>query len=179
MLKVTAALLFFLDWLLITYREKRELKRAATLPVTFTAEEIVSSIISLDRLSVFGGASGGAAGGGAGAWGPETIAETDEETSAAGQSVASRSAAAGINCSTGGPGDSDYNSAIEEEEEEEEEEDSSSDLPVITDATPLNSTATETFPLEAIGGTNSPVVVVTRQPPARHRRHHSQSHFNV
>ncbi|KAH9399317.1 Striatin-interacting protein 2 [Tyrophagus putrescentiae] len=175
MLKVTATLLFFLDWLLITYREKRELKRAATLPVTFTPEEIVSSIISLDRLSFFGGALGGAAG----AWGPETIAETDEETNAAGQSVASRSAAAGINCSTGGPGDSDYNSAIEEEEEEEEEEeDSSSDLPVITDATPLNSTATETFPLEAIGGTNSPVVV-TRQPPARHRRHHSQSHCNA
>lgn len=49
-LKVAAGLLFFLDWLLITWRHKRELKEAPPL----TVGEIVSSIISLDRLSALG-----------------------------------------------------------------------------------------------------------------------------
>lgn len=54
----------------------------------FTAEEVVSSIISLDRLSVFG-------------WGPETITEADEEQQPLGQQLQ----------------DSDYNSAMEDEED--------------------------------------------------------------
>ncbi|XP_029830657.3 solute carrier organic anion transporter family member 5A1 isoform X1 [Ixodes scapularis] len=49
-LKVAAGLLFFLDWLLITWRHKRELKEAPPL----TVGEIVSSIVSLDRLSSLG-----------------------------------------------------------------------------------------------------------------------------
>ncbi|CAN7988920.1 unnamed protein product [Ixodes hexagonus] len=49
-LKVAAGLLFFLDWLLITWRHKRELKEAPPL----TVGEIVSSIVSLDRLSALG-----------------------------------------------------------------------------------------------------------------------------
>ncbi|KAL1441474.1 hypothetical protein MTO96_008446 [Rhipicephalus appendiculatus] len=49
-LKVAAGLLFFLDWLLITWRHKRELKEAPPM----TVGEIVSSIISLDRLSALG-----------------------------------------------------------------------------------------------------------------------------
>lgn len=56
---------------------------------TFTADEVISSIISLDRLSVFG-------------WtGPETITETDEEQQPLGQQLQ----------------DSDYNSAIDDDEQ--------------------------------------------------------------
>lgn len=53
-LKVAAGLLFFLDWLLITWRHKRELKEAPPM----TVGEIVSSIISLDRLSALGWGDG-------------------------------------------------------------------------------------------------------------------------
>ena len=53
----------------------------------FSAEEVMSSIISLDRLSVFG------------AWGPETITETDEEQQPLGQQ------------------DSDYNSAMDDDDD--------------------------------------------------------------
>lgn len=49
-LKVAAGLLFFLDWLLITWRHTREVKETPPL----TVGEIVSSIISLDRLSALG-----------------------------------------------------------------------------------------------------------------------------
>ena len=49
-LKVAAGLLFFLDWLLICWRHKKDLDK----PPALTVGEIVSSIISLDRLSVFG-----------------------------------------------------------------------------------------------------------------------------
>ena len=49
-LKVAAGLLFFLDWLLICWRHKKESDK----PPALTVGEIVSSIISLDRLSVFG-----------------------------------------------------------------------------------------------------------------------------
>ena len=49
-LKVAAGLLFFLDWLLICYRHKKE----SVKPPALTVGEIVCSIISLDRLSVFG-----------------------------------------------------------------------------------------------------------------------------
>lgn len=60
-LKVAAALLFFFDWLLITWRHKKEKAQASTglLKIQGTQQplsiiEIVSSIISLDRLSVMG-----------------------------------------------------------------------------------------------------------------------------
>jgi hypothetical protein len=49
-LKVAAGLLFFLDWLLICWRHKKDLDK----PQALSVGEIVSSIISLDRLSVFG-----------------------------------------------------------------------------------------------------------------------------
>lgn len=83
--KITAAILFFFDLLLICYREKKETKQLHMK--TFTAEEVISSIISLDRLSVFGWMS------------PATIVEADEEQQPLGQQQ-----------------DSDYNSAIEEDE---------------------------------------------------------------
>lgn len=84
--KITAAILFFFDLLLICYREKKALKLQMK---AFTAEEVISSIISLDRLSVFG-------------WnGPETITETDEEQQPLGQQLQ----------------DSDYNSAIDDDEQ--------------------------------------------------------------
>lgn len=93
-LKVAAGLLFFLDWLLICYREKRQLRKKALK--VFTADELVSSIISLDRLSVFG-----TLGGGTGGWGaPETIAEIDEEQQPLGALP-----------------DSDYNSTMDEEDD--------------------------------------------------------------
>ncbi|UYV61535.1 SLCO5A1 [Cordylochernes scorpioides] len=47
-LKVAAALLFFLDWLLISYRHKKDGGGALTMG------ELVTSIISLDRLSTLG-----------------------------------------------------------------------------------------------------------------------------
>jgi len=47
---VAAGLLFFLDWLLICWRHKKDLDK----PQGLSVGEIVSSIISLDRLSVFG-----------------------------------------------------------------------------------------------------------------------------
>lgn len=85
--KITAAILFFFDLLLICYREKKEMKKLQMKP--FLPEEVISSIISLDRLSVFG-------------WsGPETIAEADEEQQPLGQQMQ----------------DSDYNSAVEEDEQ--------------------------------------------------------------
>ncbi|XP_076330345.1 solute carrier organic anion transporter family member 3A1-like [Tachypleus tridentatus] len=49
-LKVTAGLLFFLDWVLISWRHRKELTEGPTM----TVGEIVSSIISLDRLSAMG-----------------------------------------------------------------------------------------------------------------------------
>ena len=86
-LKIAAAILFFFDLLLICYREKKELKGMQLN--SFSAQEVISSIISLDRLSVFG-------------WtGPETITETDEEQQPLGQHLQ----------------DSDYNSAMDEEDE--------------------------------------------------------------
>lgn len=98
--KITAAILFFFDLLLICYREKKELK-GLRRPTTFSAEEVISSIISLDRLSVFG-------------WtGPETITETDEEQQPLGQHLQ----------------DSDYNSAIDETEDEQSTSLSASSLP--------------------------------------------------
>lgn len=155
-LKITAALLFFLDWLLITYREKKELKRAAAMAVnSFTAEELLSSIISLDRLSVFGSAQPTVA------WGPETIAETDEENSVL-QSVSR----AGGSTPGGGPGDSDYNSAIEEEDESESE----STKLATTDSTHLFTEAGSTL---QSSGEAYPMEGISR----RHRR--SQSHFKV
>lgn len=156
-LKITAALLFFLDWLLITYREKKELKRAAAMAVnSFTAEELLSSIISLDRLSVFGSAQPTVA------WGPETIAETDEENSVL-QSV---SRAGGS--TPGGPGDSDYNSAIEEEDESESE----STKLATTDSTHLFTEAGSTL---QSSGEAYPMEGISR----RHGRSQSQSHFKV
>lgn len=92
---MAAALLFFLDWLLICYREKRQLRKKGLK--VFTADELMSSIISLDRLSVMGTQGGGV--GGAGWDGPETIAEIDEEQQPLGQP------------------DSDYNSTMDEEDD--------------------------------------------------------------
>lgn len=49
-LKVASGLLFFLDWMLISWRHKKDIEQ----PPTMTVGEIVSSIISLDRLSALG-----------------------------------------------------------------------------------------------------------------------------
>lgn len=56
-LKVASGLLFFLDWFLISRRERKELQQ----PPALTLGEIMSSIISLDRLSAVGWVEGGAA----------------------------------------------------------------------------------------------------------------------
>lgn len=44
-LKVAAGLLFFLDWLLVCYRNRKELSQ----PVQLTIGEVVSSIYQLDQ----------------------------------------------------------------------------------------------------------------------------------
>jgi hypothetical protein len=44
-LKVAAGLLFFLDWLLICYRNRKELQQ----PVQLTIGDVVSSIYTLDQ----------------------------------------------------------------------------------------------------------------------------------
>ncbi|GFY69291.1 solute carrier organic anion transporter family member 5A1 [Trichonephila inaurata madagascariensis] len=49
-LKVASGLLFFLDWMLISWKHKKDIEQ----PPTLTVGEIVSSIISLDRLSTAG-----------------------------------------------------------------------------------------------------------------------------
>lgn len=49
-LKVASGLLFFLDWMLISWKHKKDIEQ----PPTLTVGEIVSSIISLDRLSTLG-----------------------------------------------------------------------------------------------------------------------------
>lgn len=49
-LKVASGLLFFLDWMLISWKHKKDIEQ----PPTLTMGEIVSSIISLDRLSTLG-----------------------------------------------------------------------------------------------------------------------------
>ncbi|XP_067138869.1 solute carrier organic anion transporter family member 3A1 [Centruroides vittatus] len=49
-LKVASALLFFLDWLLISWRQKKDIEQ----PTTLTVGELVSSIVSLDRISTYG-----------------------------------------------------------------------------------------------------------------------------
>ncbi|GIY28151.1 solute carrier organic anion transporter family member 5A1 [Caerostris extrusa] len=49
-LKVASGLLFFLDWMLISWKHKKDIEQ----PPTLTVGEIVSSIISLDRLSTTG-----------------------------------------------------------------------------------------------------------------------------
>ena len=104
LLKVAAGLLFFLDWLLICYQERKETRQSKAKLEAFSANEVMSSIISLDRLSVFG-------------WGPETIAEGEEEM----QPLSKRNDTAMTPGSSGsnlGAGDSDYNSAIFDDEDE-------------------------------------------------------------
>ena len=98
--KITAAILFFFDLLLICYREKKELKKLQMKTGGFTTDEVISSIISLDRLSVFGWAVG-----------PKTIAEADEEQQPLG----------GINQQHQQQlmQDSDYNSAIDDDDDVE------------------------------------------------------------
>lgn len=49
-MKVASGLLFFLDWMLISWKHKKDIEQ----PPTLTVGEIVSSIISLDRLSTLG-----------------------------------------------------------------------------------------------------------------------------
>lgn len=130
-LKVTAALLFFFDWLLICWQEKRELKSAkltddglvvgttcgtnnrnrvgsiagqqqtpTTTPQLIRHDELMSSIISLDRLSIFGATCGEK-------WN-ETITEAEDETYIDHDPSHNRTII------------SDSNFDVEEEEEEEE-----------------------------------------------------------
>ncbi|KAH9526980.1 Solute carrier organic anion transporter member 5A1, variant 2 [Dermatophagoides farinae] len=95
--KITAAILFFFDLLLICYREKKELKKLQMKNGTFTTDEVISSIISLDRLSVFGWSVA-----------PETIAEADEEQQPLGGQQQHQQQQMQ---------DSDYNSAIDDDDE--------------------------------------------------------------
>ena len=50
-LKVAAALLFFLDWVLVSWSPTKDAKEK---PIGLAVGDIVSSIISLDRLSTLG-----------------------------------------------------------------------------------------------------------------------------
>ncbi|XP_022253104.1 solute carrier organic anion transporter family member 5A1-like [Limulus polyphemus] len=49
-LKVVAGCLFFLDWVLISWKQRKDIEH----PVAMTLGELVSSVISLDRLSTVG-----------------------------------------------------------------------------------------------------------------------------
>ncbi|KAJ6223851.1 hypothetical protein RDWZM_002396 [Blomia tropicalis] len=176
-LKITAALLFFLDWLLICYREKKEIGKLMP-KFGSPVDELVSSIISLDRLSVFG--ANGSANGGNVACG--TITEIDEEAQ-----PLSRASGSGTTMNHGDRQDSDYNSAIDEYEEEDDEIEDDDEVnndgsqssemastlvqPTNENVQPSTISSNDIFQMEIISTTNNNQT--------RHRRNHSQSHFNI
>ena len=141
-------------------------------------DELVSSIISLDRLSVFG--ANGSANSGNVACG--TITEIDEEAQ-----PLSRASGSGTTMDHGDRQDSDYNSAIDEYEEEDDEIEDDDEVnndgsqssemastlvqPTNENVQPSTISSNDIFQMEIISTTNNNQT--------RHRRNHSQSHFNI